>query len=1058
MIKSLLSILNVIEGEEKPVLLLLGYGFFMGIFLAAYKIVATTLFLNQLSEYLGEAFFLSGVLGVISTWLYATSQNRFHYSRLIIFNIVSIFIFIAFARVMFAYYDSQWLVFALFIMLGPITSLLLLGFWGVFGRLFDLRQSKRLVGGIDSGQLTAIIITTFSIPFIIPYITDIINILLIGEIGLAISIVFFVLIMLRHHLTSFHLKNAEIRRETTFVKMFKNSYIVYLAMFLFLSMAAFVFVDFSFMNVTEQQYPDEKQLASFLGVVEGSIMIISLLIQTFVNERLIAMYGLRTSLILLPIILLIFTGLAIGAGYIFGFDVSNPSFIWFFLFISLSKLFVTTLREAIENPVFKLFFMPLDSKIRFDIQTKIEGTINELSRALSGGLILVLGFLPFFKLIHYSWILIAIIIGWAYLLFKIYNLYKVNIRLKLERQKEEADMVEQKGKNLLVTKLFSSIDGNNPNLIIFALRALSKIGPDIFKTKIESIKNDHSIELTEKVIKTLETDFSFIHIAHLSKIEKKEKEGQKSGKSNGKSAFDEEVSDLIKSHDKDDRKLAAELLSAIEAEDSVSLLIELLNDTDSGVIKAAMNSAAELKKQELLPFVFDNLLRKNYKDAASDALKKYGEVAFPSLETIFYNSEQNVDIKIEIVNIYGKLGGDQAEDFLWNKIDYPDRNIVSQVLISLSHCGFSAQEDQVQRIKIFIEEDIANIVWNLKAIEQLDGQSNSGLSVIVDSLREENEHNYTHIYMLLSMIYDQKSIELVQENIETKTNEGISYAIELLDVFLSEDLKQKIIPILDDTSDIDIIRRLQLYYPNIEMSFDEIIKLLINREFNSINRWTKTSTIHFIGKNKILGKFDMELIANLFNPDQLLMEISAWSMNEIDEDFYGGNSARLEPDEEKHLQNLILGQKFENDSELRPHMMFEIVNFLKKRTLLGELPSYILASIVDYIDEVYLEDKTNIEPSDWHNDCFYIIYDGVLEVKDLKGELIDTFKEGDFLGEQINIDLLEEGVSFAVVGDTVLLKINKNKFLDLITNEYEVTLKLLDSFSGQNKKLVNEDK
>ncbi|MCK5368811.1 MAG: cyclic nucleotide-binding domain-containing protein, partial [Cyclobacteriaceae bacterium] len=123
-----------------------------------------------------------------------------------------------------------------------------------------------------------------------------------------------------------------------------------------------------------------------------------------------------------------------------------------------------------------------------------------------------------------------------------------------------------------------------------------------------------------------------------------------------------------------------------------------------------------------------------------------------------------------------------------------------------------------------------------------------------------------------------------------------------------------------------------------------------------------------------------------------------------------------------------------------------------------ELPSYILASIVDYIDEVYLEDKTNIEPSDWHNECFYIIYDGVLEVKDLKGELIDTFKEGDFLGEQINIDLLEEGVSFAVVGDTVLLKINKNKFLDLITNEYEVTLKLLDSFSGQNIKLVNEDK
>ena len=192
MLKSLLSILNVVEGEEKPVLLLLGYGFFMGVFLAAYKVVATTLFLNQLSEYIREAFFISGVLGVVTTWLYASMQNWVQYSKLIIFNIVSIFLFIAAAIVLFNLYYSEWLVFTLFVMLGPISSLLLLGFWGIFGRMFDLRQSKRIIGGIDSGQLTAIIVTTFSIPFIIPYIDDITNILIIGEVGLIASIFFFV--------------------------------------------------------------------------------------------------------------------------------------------------------------------------------------------------------------------------------------------------------------------------------------------------------------------------------------------------------------------------------------------------------------------------------------------------------------------------------------------------------------------------------------------------------------------------------------------------------------------------------------------------------------------------------------------------------------------------------------------------------------------------------------------------------------------------------------------------------------------------------------------------
>jgi AAA family ATP:ADP antiporter len=360
--------------------------------------VATTLFMANMKEYIREAFFISGMLGVLSTWLYATLQNRFRFSKLMIFSIITIFLFIALLRSMFLIEDSNRYIFILFVMLGPITSLLILGFWGIFGRLFDLRQAKRMIGGIDSGQLAAIIITTFSIPFVIPYIGDIRNFLLIGEVGLAVSLVFVIAIVSNFRLTSFHQKRKEVKDQTKFSRIFKNRYIVYLSVFLFLSMSAFVFVDYSFMNVVEQQYPDERQLASFLGVFEGTIMILSLLIQTFVNERLLSMYGLKTSLLILPLILFIFTAVAIFTGQVFGFEVTNPTFIWFFLFIALSRLFITTLREATENPIFKLFFMPLDSRVRFDIQTKIEGTINELSRAISGGLILLLGLIPFIKL------------------------------------------------------------------------------------------------------------------------------------------------------------------------------------------------------------------------------------------------------------------------------------------------------------------------------------------------------------------------------------------------------------------------------------------------------------------------------------------------------------------------------------------------------------------------------------------------------------------------------------------------------------------------------------
>jgi ATP:ADP antiporter, AAA family len=1054
MIKALLGILNVVEGEEKRVLYLLGYGFFMGVFLAAYKIVATTLFLNNLSHYLREAFFISGLLGIVSTWLYGLMQNRAKFSRLIVFNILTVLVFIIAAKGLYAFFDTDWLIFILFVMLGPITSLLVLGFWGIFLRLFDPRQTKRIIGGIDSGQLIAIIITTFSIPFIMPYVNDITNLLIVGVVGLGISVLFFGAISRKFHMTSTTKQDKEIREQTRFTKIFSDKYVIYLSTFLFLSMSAFVFVDFSFMNVTEQQYPDEKQLASFLGVFEGSIMILSLLMQTLANEKILTMYGIKTSLFLLPVILFIFTILALASAYLFGFDVSSPEFIWFFLFVALSKLFITTLRESTENPVFKLFFMPIDSRIRFDVQIKVEGTVNELSRALAGGLIFLLGFLPFINLVHYTWILIAIIIAWSYMIVKIYHLYRENVKMKLERQKEEADKVEQRGKTLLLSRLFDSIEGQNPSLMIFALRALSKIAPELFKKRIDTIKNDHSIDVTNKVLQTLEGDFSFLHVASLKRIESQKKEGRKK-KEQDKYSFEEEITEMINSANPSERKLAAELISATEMSENTTPLIELINDTDTSVVIAAMKSAADLKKPELLIFICDNLQKPKVKDAAIDALVVYGELAFPNLEKLFENSERNVDIKNEIIGIYGKVGGEAAREFLWDKIDYPDKKVTTQVLLSLSHSGFRANGSQIARIKQFIDEDVATLVWNLRAINSLTHKDSDYYADIIESLREENEHYYSHLFMLLSMIYDQKSIQLVKENIDSGTRDGVAYGVELLDVFLAEDLKQQIIPLLDDIADIDKIRRLEMLYPAIEMSESELVRMIINKEFSQVNRWSKALSLYGIGKNRRETDFNMELIANLFNPDLLLKEVCAWSMHQIDPEFFKLQTERLIPSEKDHLRNIILGQHKDFTSPIRPNMRFEIVNFLREKTHLLKLPYYVLASIVDFMEDVYLEGNTQIAPSDWKNDCFYIVYHGLLEVRDKDNILIDRFEQGSFLGEQINIDLLDEEVSFVADEDTVLLRIEKNKFLELITNEYDVTIKLLESLNTRSEISVN---
>lgn len=82
--------------------------------------------------------------------------------------------------------------------------------------------------------------------------------------------------------------------------------------------------------------------------------------QTFVNNRIIANYGLRTSLYLLPVLVLVFSLGAVISGFILGFHKhTNPAgFVYFFLFIAMARLTNWTIRDSLETPVLKLFYSP----------------------------------------------------------------------------------------------------------------------------------------------------------------------------------------------------------------------------------------------------------------------------------------------------------------------------------------------------------------------------------------------------------------------------------------------------------------------------------------------------------------------------------------------------------------------------------------------------------------------------------------------------------------------------------------------------------------------------
>lgn len=1050
MVSRLKSVFELKSQEQKQIALMLCTGFFMGVFIATYQVTADSMFLTRMGEYLNEAFLVAGALGMITTALFSFFQGRLRFTSIALASVVLILVF-TLAEFWLLHHGGEkyhdYFVFALYTMSGPITAVLLLSFWGVFGRLFNFRQSKRIIGWIDTGQLiAAILATVIAIPLTTDIIGDTSNYLIVCASSITI-----VSILLFSIASKFTLSKNDprelgqaVRKETRWGKLFQDKYILLMSVFLLVSMVTYVLSQYSFQRLVKEQYPSERELTNFTSFFTGAVYGISLIMQTFVNQRVINNYGLRISLFVLPMIMALFSIGSILTGGIFGFDkaLAPTGFIYFFLFISLSRLFNWTLRESLENPVFKLLFIPLDNKLRFNIQSKVEGIVNEGSRFVGGLLVFCLALLPSFNLIYISAIIVVLALGYFLVINRLYGGYRTKIRLKLESSDVQQDKLER-GFARITGKLQEHLLTPDATKAVFSFKLLEKINAsripywlnNLIRNEDEATRNYANEKVNE--IKGLSVSDRYVIRLDSSRVNPSSKyvlsqaEVQQMLTSGGE-ITKSRIKSLARSSNPDERHYAAELLLHTSKDESASFLLELLNDNEPHIRGTAIMTSIKRHSPEVINAVIENLNNPMFSNQAMNALVQMGEATLQNLDAAFYRSGQSTQTMLKLVQVIGRVGGQRAPEILWNKIDYPNKVIVSQVLLSLGECGFKAGVSQITRIKYAIESDIADISWNLSAIHEIGEEGFA--EAIKSSLRSEIQNDIEHIYMLLTMLYDTRSIQLVKENIDSGTTEGITYAIELLDVFLSEQLKQRVIPLLDDLSDHERISRLEYFYPRIKLDSKLVLKFLINRDFTQSNRWTKACVLFQIGILHI-EDFKLDLIAQLFNPDTLVREVSAWALFQMNESEYHSHTRRLGDTTKRELDLLIIQSK--------RMMRFEKVLFFQKINIFQQVPGVILAALADISEEFRLKEGAVVTLDEKGNHNFYVLVNGVVDYY-YRGEVKKQFVEGQFIGEMLGIPNFVNTNLLVARTDVIIIKFHKNQFYELLSDNVKLADQVLE--------------
>lgn len=917
------SILNLEDKEGLSVFLFLIQSVFLGIFYGAFDVGAHALFLTVYpATMIPRAYVISGIAGIILTSLYARIQNRISFSKLAFLNLLFISLSTALLRLLFQFTESNWLIFLIFIMMGPLNIIALLGFWGAVGRIFTLRQGKRLFGLIDSGQIFGAILSTFAIPILIAVGFQQKNLLFLSSVSIIGALLMQLIISFKFNLNTLISKAA--KKQKRLPELLKNRYILYMSVFVVLSMLTAFFVQYSFLSVTKENYPDHNDLTEFLGAFTGSLLLFTFLFKTFLYSKLMKTYGLRTSIIISPFLLGIFTVLAVGIGSLWGYTAASASFIFFFLIISLSRLFSKALKDAVEVPSFKILYQSLKVEIRHDVQAYVDGTINEIAALASGLLLAVLGLFEFFTLIYFSYALLIILVVWFFFARKLYAEYKTSLEKSLAEFK-----IDEVFENDFSDFINGNIEGVNISRLnlLQGLEISSSLNPLYFENNIGKLLNSNNKNIREYAQKKL-VDLKLIneHIkldndTEIAVDNEKYNDVLIKAKQSSGNVTTTELIKLSKARSTDERILAAYLITKNYNEELFVYLKALIRDIQTPVKIAAIRAVTKLKIEKLCPYIIDYLDSEDLYAYAYGSILEFNETALNYLDLVFYKSGTSHRVLLRILRLMTDIGGEKSKEYLLKKIDHPNEEVLKFVLLGLQKCNFKADESNINKVHQIIENHIGVMAWNLSANYTLS--EIEGFNELKDAFNEEMTSNFKLLYLMLSLAYDSQSVMHAKENIESGTSEGASYALELLDLFISDELKPKLFPVVEDISLSEKISFLQDFYPITKLSLKELLLDTINRDVNYISQWTKACAINAIQELE-KPEISDDLIAHLFNPSTLLRETSAVVVQKINTERYIAVEERLDENYKEGLDFI-----FENEKNNSDYLLFQKTLFLK---------------------------------------------------------------------------------------------------------------------------------
>lgn len=1098
MVNRLYQVFNVRTDEAALVGLMLLHSFFVGVPRIFAATSANTLFLDAYSAQLLPVIYVaSAVLNPLVALFLAQLGRRLNFSRFLMLNLgLQVASLLAF-RILFHEIDDRWPALAFSIWFEVLWVLTGLQFWSLAGRVFDIRQGKRLFALIGSGEVVAfMVIGIFGASIIGLFGVE--NLLLLAVLGVVVSMGLVAYITSNFEQTGQDddpRSSSSSRRRGQ--RWYGRRYIQLIFGLAAVAYVVFFFVDNVFYTQVELQFDDTDALASFLIGFAAFSGFTNLIVRLFVSERVINTFGVRGGLGILPSVLII------GAVAIVAVDILGLPVELVFLMAVLFKLGDQVLRYSVSDAAMLILYQPLPNRDQIRSQSAVESIIEPVTGGLTGLLLLLLvNVLAFDSVALYAVVFVFAAI-WLIFANSTSFAYREQVIDALRRKRLDGHTLSfEDAASIKILK--ERLESPRASEVVYAINTLDSIDfPGVENVLVDMLHKDdpriqqdsleriarRDVKRALSVVRELAHKGTDSHvraaaIRTLAALDSADAFGEltalmqdrdpqaqeaamvgllRDGGIEGVLVAGNALIRMTRSTDPAERAFGAGVLGEVGVRDFYRPLIKLLRDDEIAVRRSALVAAGKVTNPRLWPQVIENLEQSGTRPAAVLALSNADEAVLTSFRMAFQKPETPQRTLMEIATIACRIESEAVAAFLLENVTHPNLNVRLSLLLALSEVGYVADTPEaIATARVRVHQSVEHATWALACIDAATRQE-ADFELFQRALRKEVDEAVTRAFYWLSFFHDRRIVLQALANFRDASRRNDAYTLEALDQMLEPDMKRLLFPLLEPLTETQRLTRLReiVSVPNILM--EPTLRRIITQEGEPgwYDPWLRATAVHATTRFK--GEtMTRTLLDAAEDPDPMVAETAMWALFRIAPNMYRFLAQQLRdresnaiPTTQIKLKETIGFLRKEEKDGRTMLLTVEKVIILKSVSIFTETPEEFLAQIAYALEEVDVDEGETFVTLGESADCMYVIVSG--EVRVHVGErTVATLGDRDFVGELALLDEEPRSASITATKATRLLRLDRDDFYEVIHDYPEVSRGIMRVLSARLRAVLRD--